>query len=261
MASTARTACRSGPGTAAPSLHGCADRAGPHAQRPRWGLVLLSAVLLAACARSPDIGRAPTMVPSDNPAALTQSASPQPPARQAAASRVTVAPAAPVPLRRPRHALRGLASYYTAPQPTANGETFDATAMTAAHRSLPFGTRLRVTRLDTGTSVTVRINDRGPYIDGRVVDLSYAAAAKLGMVDTGLANVRLDVVHWPKPRVRNPAVQQACAASPGVLRAVCRGPASRTTQQFVARAPNALSAGSGRGRDAFALAPPLPAHR
>jgi rare lipoprotein A len=96
---------------------------------------------------------------------------------------------------------RGLASYYTAPQPTANGEVFDTTAMTAAHRSLPFGTRLRVTRLDTGRAVTVRINDRGPYVDGRVVDLSYAAAAALDMVDSGLANVRLDVVRWPKPRV------------------------------------------------------------
>jgi rare lipoprotein A len=87
----------------------------------------------------------------------------------------------------------GVASFYDDTE-TANGEKFDPEAMTAAHRSLPFGTMLRVTNLETGRSVTVRINDRGPFIPGRVVDLSPSAAEKLGIVDQGLAKVRLDIV-------------------------------------------------------------------
>jgi len=66
--------------------------------------------------------------------------------------------------------------------------------LTAAHRTLPFGTRLRVTNLATGQSVTVRVNDRGPYIPGRVVDVSGSAANELGIVESGIAKVKLDVV-------------------------------------------------------------------
>ena len=88
----------------------------------------------------------------------------------------------------------GLASYYSRGQKTANGERFKPGDMTAAHRSLPFGTRVRVTRLDTGRSVTVRINDRGPYIPGRNVDLSRAAADKLGIIDRGVTKVKLDLL-------------------------------------------------------------------
>ena len=66
--------------------------------------------------------------------------------------------------------------------------------LTAAHPSLPFGTRLRVTNTATGKSVTVRVNDRGPYVPGRVVDVSYSAAQALGIVHSGTANVKLDVV-------------------------------------------------------------------
>jgi rare lipoprotein A len=67
--------------------------------------------------------------------------------------------------------------------------------MTAAHRTLPFGTRVKVTRVDTGDSVVVRINDRGPFKPGRVIDLSEGAAKTLGMTDVGLANVRLEVLN------------------------------------------------------------------
>lgn len=70
---------------------------------------------------------------------------------------------------------------------TANGERFNGTSMTAAHRTLPFGTKLRVTY--RGKSVVVRINDRGPFIRGRSLDLSRAAAAKLGMIEAGVARV------------------------------------------------------------------------
>ena len=76
----------------------------------------------------------------------------------------------------------------------ANGEKFDTQELTAAHRTLPFGTRLRVTNVATGRSVTVRVNDRGPFVPGRDVDVSYAAAETLGMVGGGIAKVKLDVV-------------------------------------------------------------------
>jgi rare lipoprotein A len=102
------------------------------------------------------------------------------------------------PFKRPietQFASHGVASFYTDEQLTANGEKFNPSAMTAAHRTLPFGTRLRVTNVATGRSVTVRINDRGPYIPGRVVDVSYSAAESLGIVGRGLAKVKLDVVH------------------------------------------------------------------
>jgi rare lipoprotein A len=91
-------------------------------------------------------------------------------------------------------ASRGLASFYTEGTQTASGERFDKHELTAAHRTLPFGTRLRVTNVTTGRSVTVRVNDRGPFVPGRVVDVSYSAAETLGMVGGGIAKVKLDVV-------------------------------------------------------------------
>jgi rare lipoprotein A len=91
-------------------------------------------------------------------------------------------------------ASQGLASFYTEGVRTANGEKFDAYQLTAAHPTLPFGTKLRVTNVATGRSVTVRVNDRGPYVPGRVVDVSYSAADALGMVGKGVAKVKLDVV-------------------------------------------------------------------
>ncbi len=97
----------------------------------------------------------------------------------------------------------GMASYYGpgfANRPTANGERFDPRAMTAAHRSLPFGTRVRVTNLENGRQVVVRINDRGPYRKGRVLDLSRAAAHKLGFLDDGVAHVRIEVLKGRKSR-------------------------------------------------------------
>jgi len=88
----------------------------------------------------------------------------------------------------------GLASYYGRAHDgrrTASGETFDMSRMTAAHRSLPFGTRVRVKNLDNGKEAVVRINDRGPFRRGRVIDVSLAAARKLGFVARGIARVRV----------------------------------------------------------------------
>jgi rare lipoprotein A len=91
-------------------------------------------------------------------------------------------------------ASHGVASFYTEGTKTASGEKFDTLEMTAAHPTLPFGTKLRVTNVASGRSVTVRVNDRGPYVQGRVVDVSYSAADALGMVGKGVAKVKLDVV-------------------------------------------------------------------
>jgi rare lipoprotein A len=88
----------------------------------------------------------------------------------------------------------GIASFYTEGTKTASGEKFNTHELTAAHPTLPFGTRLRVTNVASGQSVTVRVNDRGPYVRGRVVDVSYAAAETLGMVGGGVAKVKLDIV-------------------------------------------------------------------
>ena len=88
----------------------------------------------------------------------------------------------------------GMASFYTEGTRTASGEKFNTLELTAAHPTLPFGTKLRVTNVTTGRAVTVRVNDRGPYVAGRVVDVSYSAADALGMVGKGVAKVKLDVV-------------------------------------------------------------------
>ena len=88
----------------------------------------------------------------------------------------------------------GLASFYGERQETASGEKFDPNELTAAHPNLPFGTRLRVTNVANGRSVTVRINNRGPFVAGRAVDVSYSAAERIGIVDRGVAKVKLDVV-------------------------------------------------------------------
>jgi peptidoglycan lytic transglycosylase len=88
-------------------------------------------------------------------------------------------------------AQEGIASVYSGER-TANGEYAHATGLTAAHRTLPFGTRVRVTNHQTGRSVVVRINDRGPFVSGRIIDLTPAGARALGM--DGLAHVSVDVV-------------------------------------------------------------------
>jgi rare lipoprotein A len=143
-----------------------------------------------------------------------RSAAANKPAATSAIKRVAAGPVKRLPVRTGgKDALLGIASFYDDTD-TANGEKFNACELTAAHRTLPFGTRLRVVDLDTGRSVTVRINDRGPYIAGRIVDLSPSAAVKLGIVGRGLANVRLGVIRRgePKPRRSAPTrYAQACA--------------------------------------------------
>jgi rare lipoprotein A len=94
-----------------------------------------------------------------------------------------------------KSATTGVASYYNYGKRTANGERFNPGGFTAAHRSLPFGTKVRVTNLKTGKSVVVRINDRGPFIRGRIIDLAYGAAQAVGMHHSGIARVSLAVLN------------------------------------------------------------------
>jgi len=104
----------------------------------------------------------------------------------------------------------GMASWYGPSfhgKPSASGEPYDMWALTAAHRTLPFGTWVQVTKVETGKRVIVRINDRGPFIKGRIIDLSYGAARELAMIGEGTADVRLTIVSPPNasiPAIRAP---------------------------------------------------------
>ena len=91
-------------------------------------------------------------------------------------------------------ATTGLASYYKTGKRTANGERYDPQGFTAAHRKLPFGTKVKVTNLRNGKSVIVRINDRGPFIRKRVMDLSYGAAKVIGLTRSGVTNISYTVI-------------------------------------------------------------------
>jgi rare lipoprotein A len=95
------------------------------------------------------------------------------------------------------HLGTGSASYYGnefAGRRTANGEVFSQKGLTAAHRTAAFGTRIRVTNMANGRDVVVRVNDRGPWTKGRIIDVSHAAASKIGMIQSGTARVKLSLV-------------------------------------------------------------------
>tara|TARA_Y100001970_G_scaffold143632_1_gene176507 strand:+ start:223 stop:687 length:465 start_codon:yes stop_codon:yes gene_type:complete len=93
----------------------------------------------------------------------------------------------------------GISSYYGPKfhgKLTANGEVYDMYGITAAHKELPLNTVARVTNLENGKSLILRINDRGPYIDGRILDCSYGAAKKLDFLEQGTTNVKIEVIEW-----------------------------------------------------------------
>ena len=103
--------------------------------------------------------------------------------------------------------IKGVASFYGLNdgfhgQLTANGEVFDMNAMTAAHKTLPLGSFVRVTNLENDKTVTVRINDRGPYVVGRILDCSYGVARDLDFVNQGTATVRIDVIEFGDNKYR-----------------------------------------------------------
>lgn len=142
-------------------------------------MALLAAFVLAGCAapRLPHITRTQLPAPSPPPHASEADHSTQPSIYE-----------------------RGDAGYYAssfAGRATTSGEPYNPHALTAAHRTLPLGTRVRVKDLDNGRHVTVRINDRGPFVDGRIIDLSRRAAKKLKMRRDGVAPVTLQVLSEP----------------------------------------------------------------
>lgn len=108
-------------------------------------------------------------------------------------------PARVVPSGKVLLTLEGIVSYYAHDfqgKETSNGETFNMNDLTAAHRTFPFGTKVRVTNLENNKSVIVRVNDRGPYVEGRIMDLSLGAAKEIGLIKTGTTRARLEVLQW-----------------------------------------------------------------
>lgn len=160
-----------------------------HNRKPRLGHVLLAVLATIAPTSAGQAQQA-------NEAAGTMAAN-----GAVATAFVEIAPAAPAAAPAAEASARligsGPASYYSnelAGARTASGEAFDPQELTAAHRTLPFGSLVRVTNQSNGRSVVVRINDRGPFSRGRLIDVSYAAADSIGMVRSGHANVTLELV-------------------------------------------------------------------
>jgi rare lipoprotein A len=158
-----------------------------------FALALTSATL-AACAQSSAVNNKSELLATARQASLDENHKPS------TATNGHMAAASHPQFESDRHAAAtkipsyGVASFYSEGTRTASGEQFNPNALTAAHPNLPFGTKLRVTDVATGRSVVVRVNDRGPFLPGRVVDVSYSAAASLGIIDRGTAKVKLDVV-------------------------------------------------------------------
>lgn len=153
-------------------------------------LVIGCAVAALVALSAPSVARTPASVATDIP---------------------TVAPA-PYDL--------GIASWYgeeCAGNLTASGEVYDMTGLTAAHWKFPFGTMVRVTNLRNQRTVLVRINDRGPGIEGRIIDLSMEAAKQLAFLRAGLAPVQLEVISEPQPRVSKEARAQAAGSFPAAM--------------------------------------------
>jgi len=138
----------------------------------------------------------------------------------------------------PTSELQGLASYYAEPyhgRRTASGEIFDSyQELTAAHRTLPFNTLVKVTNQENGKDVEVRINDRGPFVDGRVIDLSLKAAREIDMVRSGTARVKLTVMKEGPPIAartpRTPATPALAIPSPSSSPSTAASPAAFTVQ-------------------------------
>jgi len=157
----------------------------------------LSTLVLAACAHR---GTPPTTVRSSQPAGVT---SPEP-----TPTATGPAPAPTIESEEKGWTEKGIASWYGEPyhgRRTASGEIYDMHQLTAAHKTLAFGSVVKVTRRDTGADVKVRVNDRGPFIEGRIIDLSFAAAKKIDLDIDGVAPVKIKVVGHEAGPKRKPA--------------------------------------------------------
>jgi len=123
---------------------------------------------------------------------------------------------------------------------TASGEPYDMNDLTAAHPSLPLGTRIRVTNLRNGRAVILRVNDRGPVVDGRIIDVSYGAAQILGMSGTGVQRVRLDLAPERRTKAAQAAIQHA-AISPALGRQILARSLRTAQRSSVQTSPNSAS--------------------
>lgn len=159
----------------------------------RLALLMALASLLAGCAHRTPTARAPAPAPQQQVPSYPAPSAPGAPVPSPSG----IPPAVPG-----QFVEEGIASWYGVPfngHRTSDGEVYDMYGFTAAHRTLPFGSIVQVTDLANGRHVDVRINDRGPFVRNRIIDLSYSAAKALGMVGPGTAPVRLEVVSGPNP--------------------------------------------------------------
>jgi rare lipoprotein A len=170
--------------------------------------LVLGAIVLTGCAHRRTARQAPPPPPFPAPASVPADAATTtpatPPARPATRPDAGAAPTSPLFVE------TGIASWYGYPyhgRHAANGEIYDMEQMTAAHRTLPFETMVRVVNLNNEQTCEVRITDRGPFIDGRIIDLSHAAARAIGMIGPGTAPVRMEVISLPVPKSGTYAVQ------------------------------------------------------
>jgi peptidoglycan lytic transglycosylase len=174
-------------------------------------LVAFACLLLAGCGghkqarvnvpSPPPIAPAPPQKQTPPAEAQAPKTTPAPPAAEEETEEETEALSVP-PDAKPLLVETGLASWYGPPyhnRRSSNGEVYNMNAFTAAHRTLPLGSIVRVTNIKTGNSVIVRITDRGPFIDGRILDLSLAAAKKIDLWRAGVAPVRMEVLKTPLP--------------------------------------------------------------
>src|SRR5690349_13591544 len=153
-------------------------------------LLILPLLILAGCGHKETRVNVPA--PPDLPPQPTVIATPSPSAENHDTTITKTPPLAP--LWKPLFTQLGLASWYGAPYHNrrgSNGEVYDMNAMTAAHRTLPLNSIVRVTNVKTGRSAVVRITDRGPFIEGRIIDLSQAAAKQIALVQKGTGRVRV----------------------------------------------------------------------
>jgi rare lipoprotein A len=174
--------------------------------------VLFALVAVAGCAKHNATARQPASTPASRPSGSPSASAPSTQPGQPGVSR----PSGPPPANERQPAVpgeyveEGVASWYGVPfngRRTSNGEIYDMHEFTAAHRTLPFNCVVRVTNLNNGKHTEVRINDRGPFVANRVIDLSLSAAQAIEMVGPGTANVRLEILSGPNPNVGFFAVQ------------------------------------------------------
>ena len=163
------------------------------------GLVVLLMGGLAACAAAPKYRSGSTQRPPRSSSPAPNTPAPQTPERLPRYT--TLSGRVPDgPQRWGDHYLRGIASWYGQDfhgKKTASGEVYDMYKLTAAHRTLPLGTRARIWNIENGRNCVVVINDRGPFIEGRILDLSYAAALELLLAEKGLGHVQIEILKLP----------------------------------------------------------------